>query len=179
MFYKSSKAEVSKEGVWNEQTCLRRTGGYDIDLTALPEGTKYLPKGTVMALVNHKIVPVKAAKAYAAAEAQATELKVEKGHLLKVGDTVAGSAISKITTGADFDTLTVAALADKVKTGDALVGDNVENVIGLLYATVKLDDMPSGTVTVQAYEIDEDTLPYPVNDAIKEALTSRHDWLKL
>lgn len=179
MFYNSTKATVAKEGVWNEQTCIRRTGGFDIDKTNLPEGTKYLPKGAVLALVNNKAVAVKTAKVYENAAKAATSVKVEKEHILKVGDVLGDSAaIAAITIGDTIDTLTLGegGLSADVKAGDVITDANVAKIIGLNYATIKLDDMPSCTPTIQAYEIEEDTLPYPVNDAIKTALTSRHDW---
>lgn len=177
MEYKVINPTTIQEGVWNEKTCVRRQAGFDIDKTNLPADMKYLPKGAVLALGSGlKVVLVKTAKVNADAAQSATTLKVEKGHALVVGDTIAGSAISKIVAGTEFDTLTIAALGTAVKTGDVVADANATKAIGLNYATVKLDDMPSCTVTVQAYEIEEDTLPYPVNNDIKEALTSRHDW---
>lgn len=178
MEYKVINPTTIQEGVWNEKTCVRRQAGFDIDKTNLPADMKYLPKGAVMALGSNglKVVLVKTAKVNANAEQNATTLKVEKGHALVVGDIIAGSTISKITAGAEFDTLTISALGAAVKTGDVVADANATKAIGLNYATVKLDDMPSCTITVQAYEIEEDTLPYPVNNDIKEALTSRHDW---
>lgn len=178
MEYKVINPTSIQEGVWNEKTCVRRQAGFDIDKTNLPADLKYLPKGAVLALdaTGLKVVLVKTAKATAEASSAATSLKVAKGHALVVGDVVAGSTISKITVGTEFDTLTVTALANAVKVGDVVADANAAKAIGLNYATVKLDDMPSCTPTIQAYEIEEDTLPYPVNDEIKAALTSRHDW---
>ena len=179
MEYKVVNGHSIQEGVWNEKTCVRRQAGFDLDKTNLPEGMEYLPKGAVLALdaTGLKVVLVKTAKAAAKANASATSLKVDKGHALKVGDVIAGSAISKIdASNSEYDTLTVSALGSEVAAGAVVADANAEKVIGLNYATVKIDSCPSCTPTIQAYEIEEDTLPYPVNDAIKEALTCRHDW---
>lgn len=178
MEYKETNPTSIQEGVWNEKTCIRRTAGFDIDKTNLPADMKYLPKGAVLALdsTGLKVVLVKTAKATASAESGATSLKVAKRHALVVGDVVAGGTISKIAVGDEFDTLTVSAISESVAEGGVVADANGEKAIGLNYATVKLDSNPSCTPTIQAYEIEEDTLPYPVNDKIKAALTSRHDW---
>lgn len=179
MEYKVINPTSIQEGVWNEKTCVRRTAGFDLDKTNLPEGMEYLPKGAVLALdaTGLKVVLVKTAKASAKANSGATSLKVEKGHALKVGDVIAGSAISKIdASNAEYDTLTVASLSAEVAVGEVVADANAAKAIGLNYATVKIDSYPSCTPTIQAYEIEEATLPYPVNEAIKEALTCRHDW---
>lgn len=179
MEYREKFPSSIKEGVWNEKTCVRRTAGFDIDKTNLPADMKYLPKGAPLALdaTGLKVVLVKTAKTVAVAESGATSVKVDKDHALVVGDVVAGSEISQIDASNDeYDILTVSALGEEVAAGTVIADANAEKVIGLNYATVKLDSYPSCTLTIQAYEIEEDTLPYPVNDAIKTALTSRHDW---
>lgn len=178
MEYKEIYPTSIQEGVWNEKTCIRRTAGFDIDKANLPADMKYLPKGAVLALdaTGLKVVLVKTAKATTEAASGATTLNVAKGHALVVGDVIAGSAISEIVAGTEFDTLTVAALSETVAAGAVVADANGEKAIGLNYATVKIDSNPSCTPTIQAYEIEEDTLPYPVNDVIKTALTSRHDW---
>lgn len=178
MEYREINPTSIQEGVWNEKTCVRRTAGFDIDKTNLPADMKYLPKGAVLALdsTGLKVVLVKTAKATASAASGATSLKVAKGHALVVGDVVAGGTISKIAVGAEFDTLTLSAISEEVKENGVVADANGANAIGLNYATVKLDANPSCTPTIQAYEIEEDSLPYPVNEEIKAALTSRHDW---
>lgn len=177
MEYQEKNADLIQEGVWDEKSCVRRVAGFNIDKTNLPANMKYLPKGAVLALnaTGDKMVLVKTARVYEKATAAAS-VKVVKGHALIVGDKIAGQVISKIdTTGKDFDTLTMAAAITAEK--DAVIADdNAKKAIGLNYATVKLDATPSCTPTIQAYEIEEDTLPYPVNSDIKTALTCRHDW---
>lgn len=177
MFYKDkTAAKVVKEGKWDEKSCFRRVGGYDIDKSNLPKDMEYLPKGAVLALntENGKAMLVKTATVYEAANKSAESLKVSKGHNLIVGDKVNGSTINAIAEGEDFDTLTISALGAALKV-DAVVSSVAGlPVLGLNYATVRLDDMPSCTPTLQAWEIEEDSLPFPINDEIKEALTVRH-----
>lgn len=179
MEYKINDGIEIQEALWDEQTCVRRHGGFNIDKSALPAGTRYLPKGTPLALNNDgtAVVPVKTAKVYEAASSGATSLKVEKNSLFNVGDTIAGSAITAIDNSNDsYDTLTVDALAADLAINEVVSDGNEAAVVGLNYATAKIDSYPSCTITVQAYEIEEDSMPYPVNDAIKEALTVRHAW---
>ena len=177
MIYKESYPSNIQEGVWNEQTCVRRASGFVVSQESLPSDLKWLPKGAPLAYnaTTQKVSVCKTAKVYEEAAKDATEVKVYKGHLLAVGDKVGGSAISAIdTTNKDYDKLTVATLANKAEKDSVLDDGNAKNVIGLNYATVYLDGMQSCTPTLQAYEIEEETLPYPLSDAIKEALTSRH-----
>ena len=92
-----------------------------------------------------------------------------------MGDKIAGSVISAIdTSNEDYDALTVGALAAKVDKDVVANDDNVDNILGICYATTKMDSYPSVTYTIQAYEIEESTLPFPINDTIKEKLTTRH-----
>lgn len=176
MIYKETKPTNIQEGVWDEKSCVRRQSGFNLDQTGLPATLKWLPKGAPLALTaSGKVSVCKTAKVYEAATKSATEVKVYKGHLLAVGDSLAGSAISAIdASNADFDKVTVAALAEEADKDAVLDNGNAAKVIGLNYASVELDGMQSCTPTLQAYEIEEDTLPYPINDAIKAALTSRH-----
>lgn len=176
MYYKETLPTNIQEGNWDEKTCVRRQSGFTIDETALPSTLKWLPKGAPLALASDgKVTVCKTATVYEAAAKSATEIKVNKGHLFAVGDTIGGSAISAIdTSDSNYDKLTVAALAEKAEQGGVLDDGTASKVIGLNYATVELDGQQGCTPTVQAYEIEEDSLPYPLNDAIKTALTSRH-----
>lgn len=176
MFYKEKFPENIQEGVWDEKSCVRRQCGYVIDETDLPSEKKWLEKGAPLAIKEDgKVKVCKTAKAYEAAVKSATELKVYKGHLFAVNDKVAGSTISAIdTSNNDYDKLTISELAEKADKDAVLDDGDAAKVIGLNYATVYLDGMQSCTPTLQAYEIEEETLPYPLSDAVKVALTSRH-----
>lgn len=179
MEYKETNPTLIREGVWNEKTCVRRTAGFDIDKTNLPADMKYLPKGAVLALDANglKAVLVKTAKVYETAVSAATSIKIVKGSALIVNDAIGDNKITDIDkSNADYDVLTVAELSENIAIGTVLADENASKAIGLNYATVKLDSHPSCTPTIQAYEIEEDTLPYPVNEIIKTALTCRHDW---
>lgn len=177
-----TKTFESQQGAqWDVKSCVRCIAGIEFDKTCLPAGMEFLPKGVVLAAklttAGYKAVMVKTAVAQANAAANATSLKVLKGHALIVGDKVAGSTISAIdTSNADYDTLTVGALAAKVDKDTVVNDDNVDNILGLNYCRTKMDAYPSVTYTVQAYEIMESTLPYPINSTIKEKLTARHHY---
>lgn len=176
MKYEEKFPSNIQEGAWDEKTCVRRQGGYVVDEASLPSALKWLPKGTPLALAaDGKVKVCKTAKVYETAAKGATSVKVAKGHLFAVGDSIGGSAISAVdTSNTDYDKLTVAALGDNAAKDSVLDNGLSASVIGLNYATVELDGQQSVTPTIQAYEIEEDSLPYPLNDAIKTALTSRH-----
>lgn len=181
MYLKQSKSEEIKEALWWEESCVRRQGGYDLDTTNLPTNLRWFPKGAVLAYneSNGKAVLVKTAEVYEDAAANATTLKVKDNGLLAVGDKVAGKAISAISVENGVATLTIAALSKKLSAGDVVADENASGILlGLNYATVDLRDneYPSVTPTLQAYEIEEDSLPYPVNADIKEALGDRHQF---
>ena len=174
MNYQDITAQTIKEGAWNEKTCVRREGGYDVDKATLPADMAYLPKGAVMAInpTTGVAALVHTAKVHAAATS-ATAIQVEKGHSLKVGDAVLETTITAInTSNTAYDVLTLAAA--KSATLGQVIATATANVAGLNYATVKVDAFPTCTITVQAYEIDEASLPFPVNADIKQALTPRH-----
>lgn len=179
MDYKRESFETVQEGKWDSESCVRSIAGLNFDKTCLPSGMERVPKGAVLAKkltsTGYKAVLVKTAVAQANAAKDATTLKVLKGHALKVGDKIAGSTISAIdTSDNDYDSLTVGALSAAVAKDAVVNDDNTDNIIGLNYATRKMDAYPAVTYTIQAYEIEESTLPFPINDTIKEKLTSRH-----
>lgn len=176
MFYKEKLPENIQEGVWDEKSCVRRQCGYTLDETGLPKTLEWLGKGAPLAIQSDgKVKVCKTAKVYENATKSATELKVYKGHLFAVNDKIAGSTISAIDdSNESYDKFTVSALAEKADKDTTLDDGDAAKVIGLNYASVHLDGMQSCTPTLQAYEIEEETLPYPLSDAIKVALTSRH-----
>lgn len=178
MFLKKTKPDSIKEALWWEERCIRRQGGYDLDTSNLPDSAKWLPKGTVLKFnaTSGKCSVVKSAKVTEAAAKGATTVKVEKNSFFAVGDKVAGSAISAITKSEGYDTLTVAALSDALKIGDTVTDFDTENdvVIGFNYDTFPIDKDAAQQVTptLQVMEVEEDSLPYPINDDIKKALNA-------
>lgn len=181
MFYKNTTNDKIDEALWWEETCWRRQGGYDLDTTNLPAGLRWLPKGAVLGFnaTNGKAMLIKTAKVFANAAKDATTLKIVDNGLFAVGDKIAGSTISAVSVADGVATLTVSALAAKVDKDTIVADDNASGLIlGLNYATVDLrdNDFPSVTPTLQAYEIEEDTLPFPINDTIKQGLGDRHQF---
>ena len=175
-FMHRTKPEDIKEALWLEEQCLRRQGGYDLDRSNLPSTLKFVAKGTVLRLVTGgKAQVVKTAKAVERAEKSATTLKIASGSLFKVGDKIAGSTISAITSSNGVDTLTVSALANEVS-ANAIVSDydkTKDVLLGFSYDTLDVRDQESSiaaTPTLQVMEVEEDSLPYPINNEIKEGI---------
>ena len=172
-FLHRTKPEDIKEALWLEEQCLRRQGGYDLDLTNLPATLKWVAKGTVLRLVNGgKAQVVKTAKVTERAEKSATTLKIASGSLFKVGDKIAGATISTIASSDGVDTLTVSAL-DNAVAANAIVSDydkTKDVLLGFSYDTLDVRDQKSSiaaTPTLQVMEVEEDSLPYPINEDIK------------
>lgn len=172
-FLHRTKPEDIKEALWLEEQCLRRQGGYDLDLTNLPATLKWVAKGTVLRLVNGgKAQVVKTAKVTERAEKSATTLKIASGSLFKVGDKIAGATISTIASSDGVDTLTVSAL-DNAVAANAIVSDydkTKDVLLGFSYDTLDIRDKEASiaaTPTLQVMEVEEDSLPYPINEDIK------------
>ena len=172
-FLHRTKPEDIKEALWLEEQCLRRQGGYDLDRSNLPATLKWVAKGTVLRLVTGgKAQVVKTAKVTERAEKSATTLKIASGSLFKVGDKIAGATISAIASSDGVDTLTVSALDNAVEE-NAIVSDydkTKDVLLGFSYDTLDVRDQESSiaaTPTLQVMEVEEDSLPYPINEDIK------------
>jgi hypothetical protein len=174
-FMHKTKPEAIKEAVWLEEQCLRRQGGYDLDRTNLPSTVKWLAKGTVFKLgTDGKAKVVKTALVTEKAASGATTLKIASGSLYQVGDTVAGKAITAISSADGVDTLTVEALSKAIDKDTVVTDyDSKDTVLGFSYDTLDLriaDASIPVTPTLQVMEVEEDTLPYPINDDIKAGI---------
>lgn len=177
-FLHRTKPEDIKEALWLEEQCLRRQGGYDLDRTNLPATLKFVAKGTILRLVSGgKAQVVKTAKAVEKADKAATTLKIASGSLFQIGDKIAGATISAIASNDGVDTLTVSALENAVAK-DAIVSDydkTKDVLLGFSYDTLDIRDSDSSiaaTPTLQVMEVEEDSLPYPINDEIKEGINA-------
>ena len=172
-FLHRTKPEDIKEALWLEEQCLRRQGGYDLDRSNLPATLKFVAKGTVLRLVTGgKAQVVKTAKVTEKASKSATTLKIASGSLFEVGDKIAGATISAIASSDGVDTLTVSALDNAVEQ-NAIVSDydkTKDVLLGFSYDTLDVRDQESSiaaTPTLQVMEVEEDSLPYPINEDIK------------
>nr|DAO10381.1 MAG TPA: Head fiber protein [Caudoviricetes sp.] len=177
-FMHRTKPEDIKEALWLEEQCLRRQGGYDLDRTNLPATLKFVAKGTILRFVTGgKAQVVKSAKAVEKADKAATALKIASGSLFQVGDKIAGATISAIASADGVDTLTVSALENAVAK-DAIVSDydkTKDVLLGFSYDTLDIRDSDSSiaaTPTLQVMEVEEDSLPYPINDEIKAGINA-------
>lgn len=181
MFLHKGNPTNIKEALWWEEHCVRRQGGYDLDITNLPAGTRWIPKGTLLELITAtgKVKVVKSATVYENAAANATTLKIKENPLIKVGDSLAGSEISAISTADGVMTLTVAALESAVAK-DAVVTTATSGsvLLGFAYETNDLldNDFPQVTITLQAFEIEEDSLPQPISATMKQWLGPLHQF---
>ena len=90
---------------------------------------------------------------------------------------IAGKAISAITTANGVDTLTIASLSAAIEK-DTVVTDydkSKDTLLGFSYDTLDLRDPDSSipvTPTLQVMEVEEDSLPYPINKDIKDGLNA-------
>jgi hypothetical protein len=182
MDYKITAPDAPQKVLWREDTCVRYSGGFNLDTSNLPAGTKELPKGTLLSLdiPNRTAKAIKGAVTVATVAASATSIQVAKGHLLMVGDTVGvganTAAVPTIdTSNADYDTVTLAAAIGALAVGDAIAG--TETPHGFNYAPKPIEQFTSVTCTIQAYEIQGKNLPYGITEAQKEALTARHHFI--
>ena len=173
-----TKPEDIKEALWLEEQCLRRQGGYDLDCTNLPATLKFVAKGTILRFVTGgKAQVVKTAKAVDKADKAATTLKIASGSLFQIGDKIAGATISAIASNDGVDTLTVSALENAVAK-DTIVSDydkTKDVLLGFSYDTLDIRDSDSSiaaTPTLQVMEVEEDSLPYPINDEIKAGINA-------
>lgn len=173
-----TKPEDIKEALWLEEQCLRRQGGYDLDRTNLPATLKFVAKGTILRFVTGgKAQVVKTAKAVEKADKAATTLKVASGSLFQIGDKIAGATISAIASNGGVDTLTVSPL-DNAVAANAIVSDydkTKDVLLGFSYDTLDIRDSDSSiaaTPTLQVMEVEEDSLPYPINDEIKAGINA-------
>ena len=92
-----------------------------------------------------------------------------------MGDKIAGATISAIASSDGVDTLTVSALDNAVEE-NTIVSDydkTKDVLLGFSYDTLDVRDQESSiaaTPTLQVMEVEEDSLPYPINDEIKEGI---------
>lgn len=139
-------------------------GGVSVNVTEL--GGDYLREGSVLsAPIDGVCHVVKVATLTAEASATATELKVEKGHCLKVGDFVMAKtgakayAVTQVNdTEKTFDTITLSTtLGVKIEKGGQIAqakAESASNTSALKYAPLAL--VGTGKKIVQGTNLDTD-----------------------
>lgn len=191
MQFKITGKDPVNKVLWPEESVYKATGGFTLDKDNLPAGIDFLPKGSLIAadFATRKAVVVKTAVVHAAAGAAATEIKVGKSHLLKVGDVVAKAeggtsyAITAIDASSDaYDVITVGTTLGALAAGDVLfesveagadTGAEVNVANGILIHDAYLEEQTTLNIGLQIYEIQEANLPFGVTSYNKESLTSR------
>lgn len=191
MQFKITGKDPVNKVLWPEESVYKATGGFTLDKDNLPAGIDFLPKGSLIAadFATRKAVVVKTAVVHEDAGASATEIKVGKSHLLKVGDVVAKAkggtsyAITAIDTSSDaYDVITVGTTLGALAAGDVLfesaeagatAGAEVNVANGILIHDAYLEEQTTLNIGLQIYEIQEANLPFGVTSYNKESLTSR------
>lgn len=178
MYLKKTVPTDIKEGSWWEEQCIVRQGGYDLDQSNLPDNLKWLPKGAVVKLgTGGKAVVVKTAKVTEKATSGTKSVKLAAGSLYKEGDTIGGKKIASIARTATLDTVTLSTALDTDIEANTVISDydkSKDVLLGFTYATKELDKDASQQVepTLRVMEVEEVTLPYPINDDIKAGLNA-------
>lgn len=178
MYLKKTVPTDIKEGSWWEEQCIVRQGGYDLDQSNLPADLKWLPKGTVVKLgTGGKAIVVKTAKVTEKASTSTKTVKLAPGSLFKEGDTIGGKKIASIARTATLDTVTLSAALDADINANDIVTDYdkaKDVLLGFTYATKELDKDASQQVepTLRVMEVEEASLPYPINADIKAGLNA-------
>lgn len=151
----------------------------ELTLAAAPGAA--IPSGAV--LTEAEKVKLSAA-VFANAAAAATSVKIVKGSGIKGACTLTDGTNDVVVSAvdqsrADYDTLTVTALAAKLDTGAVLTEKTassakaVRTANALNYARTKVEKGATVTALYAAMEIKEDQLYIPVTEADKVSLTSR------
>lgn len=177
MFLRKNRPQSIQEAVWWEERCVRRQGGYDLNMSNIPQSLRWLPKGVVYkfdaSTGNAQVV--KTCKVITEAKSGATTLEVAPNHLLNVGDKLGEISITAISHMTDRDTLTVSALTEDIKANTVLSDlKDTDVVLGFGYETLDLlereNTYQSVSPTLRVEEVYEETLPYFINDEIKDAI---------
>lgn len=145
------KKVYSTEGIPVFQKVLENAqGGFTLDMTGLTAGDE-IPKGALVIYdeSTRKAKFVKTARVNAAVAAQ-TAVKVDKGHKLKVGESLDGVAINAINTAnADYDTLTMAANVT-ADAGDILATESTTGkTTGLLHDALTAEENATLSVVIR------------------------------
>lgn len=178
MYLKKTVPTDIKEGSWWEEQCIVRQGGYDLDQSNLPDSLKWLPKGTVVKLgTGGKAIVIKTAKVTEKASSTTKTVKLAAGSLYKEGDTIGGRKIASIARTATFDTVTLSTALDADIEANTVISDfdaSKDVILGFTYATKELDKDASQQVepTLRVMEVEEASLPYPINKEIKAGLNA-------
>ncbi len=167
-------------------------GGFTVDITGLTAGVT-IPAGSVMGFdeATRLAKPLKVAKLYENAAADAVVYKIEKGHLFKGGEKVAAVvggksyAISAIdTSNASYDAVTVATTLGALNKGTILfestgngatAGALAVTPKGLLYQEVKAEAYTSCAVVTRGtvYERRIPVVPTAVKALIPNIIFSQ------
>lgn len=182
MHYKeTAQAGHSYQHLWDVASEKAYDGGFLLDTSSFPTGTKVVPKGILVKcdLSERTAVPVKTVVLAAALTTAGTALKIEKGHNLiatdKIGTSTASVTVGTIdTSDEDYDEITIEANAlGALSKGDVLQSHDASGAIvpnGLIHRDVEIDDETLCSVIFRADGIVISRLPQPISSDIEDAL---------
>jgi len=187
MHYDVTPKDTPQKELWQEKTVHRLSGGFNIVGFASFASLGRLPKGIALNInfATRNATPIKGAVLQANLGASDTTAKILKNGLFAVGDFIGNAAnavqITAInTSNAAYDELTLSAAIGAVTAGGvlhsatALGAAKILPATGLNYADVKWQ--PGAfhcSCIIQAYEVTNAYLPYPLTTTQKTELTSR------
>lgn len=178
--------KVRKE-IWNEKTVHVLSGGFNIVGFLSFAALGFLPKGIPLFL-DHTLrtaTPIKGAVLTLALGATDETAQVKKGHVFAVGDFI-GNATKAVTiegintSNAAYDVITLSEAIGAVSVGGTLFSATEEGAAKVLkatalnYADVKWKVSKAAcSAVIQAYEVRNSLLPYPLTATQISELTSR------
>lgn len=166
---KTAQSRISE--LWREDTQHRDSGGYNLVTEGLPEGA-IISKGTPL-VVDTKTRTAKVLRRARILAVKDTKVQVEKGSLVKVGDTIGGQAVRSIdTSNSAYDELTMAASTSAKSNTVVVLGDDAGGKANRLsYSPVKVEKGATIDAINAADEVEEDKLALTKED--KTNLTCR------
>lgn len=191
MEYSFTAPQKRAKELWQEKTVHVLSGGFNIVGFENFAALGYLPKGIALS-VNHAArtaTPIKGAQVFEAVAADGTAVKVKKttpGLLFIAGDPIGTAAASTTVASVDKSNAAYDVINLTAAVGALSVGTNLFTVLagggagktlkttGLCYADVKYKaGKQNCDVVIQAYEVMNAYLPYPLTDTQKTELTGR------
>jgi hypothetical protein len=191
MDYTITAPDTALNELWQEKSIYILAGGFKLDVTNLPTGLLTLQKGQMLYVnfATRVAYAVKTAVVYETYTGTATSIKVNKGHLFKVGDHVSygGHAvdITVITTSnALYDTFTLSGQLDSTNitaaevlwhaTSEGSITDvYTPNALNYFEVDKPLTGTPAVTALGRAYEIKTALMPNGITAAQIVSLGSR------
>jgi len=188
--YKFTAPAKKTNELWQEKTVHVLSGGFNIKNFDAFAVLGYLPKGIPLSLNfdTREATPIKGAIVYEAAGSGATAIKVKKqtpGLLFVAGDIIGNATQTTTVASVDksnvaYDVINLNAAIGALSVDSALLSGSEVGVgkilkaTGLSYADVTYKTGKTGVdCIIQAYEVKNKFLPYPLTTTQISEITSR------